>query len=122
MLSNRTPSTRSDSSYGVRASHGVYSEVVFKTYLLDLDSSVTSPIDDETELPTFGLRKLRSFATTGAPLLLSCNVLVAGDKKGYLWLYDTRTGNMIYELQGGNSDVRCITSLSQRLSTDVVAA
>ncbi|KZV65022.1 hypothetical protein PENSPDRAFT_690220 [Peniophora sp. CONT] len=79
-------------------------EIVFKTYLLDFASSATSSIDDETELPIFGLHKLRSFTTKGAPLLFSGNVLVTGDKKGFLWIYDTRTGSMIYELEGGNPE------------------
>lgn len=82
-----------------------HSEITFKIYLLDFAPSAASSIDDETELPVFGLHKLRSFTTKGAPLLLSGNVLVSGDKKGCLWLYDTRTGNMIYELEGGNPEV-----------------
>ncbi|VDC05159.1 unnamed protein product [Peniophora sp. CBMAI 1063] len=79
-------------------------EVAFKAYLLDFAPSATSTLDEETELPVFGLRKIRSFATKGPPLLYSGHILVAGDKKGFLWVYDTRSGDLIYELEGGNPE------------------
>lgn len=42
---------------------------------------------------------LTEFPTQGDPLLLSGHILATGDKVGNVWLYDTRTGGVIYELQ-----------------------
>lgn len=42
---------------------------------------------------------LTEFPTQGDPLLLSGHVLATGDKVGNVWLYDTHSGGVIYELQ-----------------------
>ena len=42
---------------------------------------------------------LAEYPTKGIPMLLSGDILAVGDQEGNVWLHDTMTGKMLYELR-----------------------
>lgn len=69
------------------------------TYILGLDPRAMEHINTAQAHHIAGFVTLAEYPTKGIPMLLRGDILAVGDQEGNVWLHDTITGKMLYELR-----------------------
>ncbi|KAA1470122.1 hypothetical protein DENSPDRAFT_870746 [Dentipellis sp. KUC8613] len=72
---------------------------VLTTSILALDAGSVVGNVTRQDVESEGFVTLSEFPTRGVPLLLRDHVLAVGDQEGNIWLYDARSGALLYELR-----------------------